>query len=424
MKLLYVARLFSGLETSLRERCWQPSGVPTIFKMIEVLSRRAAPLRLLFGRKSGHGSWAPSRDLELKVAGLPAECRVLAGAEYFPAPLGPLRRWLGEFRQIIVTLLEVRRFKPDLIYVDHGNVWVAGILARWSRAPVVFRVMGVYPAMRDALKERRLATAILRWCYRAPYAAVICTQDGSGIEPWLDAALDPAVPRHALVNGVDLNATTDGSGATVFSPPPGRVVAGFLGKLEYTKGADEFIAGFLKAWRENSALHALVIGAGSRASAMREAVVAAGAGDHATFIQHMPHAQVLQTLRAVDIYVSLNRFGNLSTANLEAMRVGLCMVFPRSQPATGVDVVTDRLLPPETVVRIASSDDIDGLAEALLWLSWDTAQRRARAKATQEAAAQFIGDWPQRIDAELSILAGLLPGHRMSEETTCRTTMP
>lgn len=416
MKLLYVARLFSGLETSLRERRWQPSGVPTIFKMIEVLSRRAAPLRLLFGRKSGHGSWAPSRDLEMEVAGLPAECRVLAGAEYFPTALGPLRRWLGELRQIVITLLEARRFRPDLIYVDHGNVWVAGILARWCRTPVVFRVMGVYPAMRNALTDRRLAAAILRWCYRAPYAAVICTQDGSGIEPWLDAALDPAVPRHALVNGVDLNAAASG-GTAGFAPPPDRVVVGFLGKLEYTKGSEEFVAGFLKAWHENPALHALIIGAGSCAEAMREAIAAAGACDHATFIQHMPHAQVLQTLPVVDIYVSLNRFGNLSTANLEAMRVGLCMVFPQSQPATGVDMVTDRLLPPDTVVRIASSDDVDGLAAALLRLSHDTAERKARAEATRKATAQFIGDWPQRIDAELSILAGLLPGHRMSEET-------
>lgn len=417
MKLLYVARLFSGLETSLREQRWQPSGVPTIFKMIEAFSRRATPLRLLFGRKSGHGSWAPSRDMDLQVAGLSAECRVLAGAEYFPAALGPLRRWLGELRQIGITLLEVWRFRPHLIYVDHGNVWVAGILARWCRVPVVFRVMGVYPAMREALTAGRPAAAILRWCYRAPYAAVICTQDGSGIEPWLEAALDPAVPRHALVNGVDLKAATGGSGAAGFAPPAGRVVAGFLGKLEYTKGSDEFVAGFLKAWQRNPDLHALIVGAGSRATAMREAIAAAGASDHATFIQHMPHAQVLQTLHAVDIYVSLNRFGNLSTANLEAMRVGLCMIFPQSQLATGVDEVTDRLLPPETVVRIASSDDIDGLATALLRLSRDAAERKARAEATQKAAAQFVGDWPQRIDAELSILADLLPGHRMDEET-------
>jgi glycosyltransferase involved in cell wall biosynthesis len=417
MKVLYVARLFSGLETSLRERRWQPSGVPTIFKMIEALSRQATPLRLLFGRKSGHGAWAPTHDMEYEVAGLAAQCRVLAGAEYFPVVFGSLRRWLAELRQIAITLLEVWLFRPDLIYIDHGNVWAAGILARCCSTPVVFRVMGVYPAMRDALTDQRFTAAILRWCYRGPYAAVICTQDGSGIEPWLDAALNPAVSRHALVNGVDLKSMADEAGDPGFSRPAGRVVIGFLGKLEYTKGSDEFVAGFLAAWTSNRQLHALIIGAGSRSAAMRQAIAAAGASDHATFIEHLPHRQVLQTLRMVDIYVSLNRFGNLSTANLEAMCLGLCMIFPQSRPDSGVDVVTDRLLPPETVVRIRSSEDVNGLTEALLRLSRDAGERRACAEATRLAAAAFIGDWSQRIDAELSILAGLLPDHGAGKET-------
>ena len=39
MRVLYVARLFSGLETSLLRGEWAPTGVPTIYKFIERLDR-------------------------------------------------------------------------------------------------------------------------------------------------------------------------------------------------------------------------------------------------------------------------------------------------------------------------------------------------------------------------------------------------
>ena len=39
MKVMYVARLFSGLEASLLKRRWEPAGVPTVYKLIRELAR-------------------------------------------------------------------------------------------------------------------------------------------------------------------------------------------------------------------------------------------------------------------------------------------------------------------------------------------------------------------------------------------------
>ena len=38
-KVLYVARLFSGLEVSLSSRDWNPTGVPTIYKVINEIDK-------------------------------------------------------------------------------------------------------------------------------------------------------------------------------------------------------------------------------------------------------------------------------------------------------------------------------------------------------------------------------------------------
>jgi hypothetical protein len=47
------------------------------------------------------------------------------------------------------------------------------------------------------------------------------------------------------------------------------------------------------------------------------------------------------------IYVSLNKLGNLSNANLESFMAGLCVVIPEADPTEGVDVATDALFPGE-----------------------------------------------------------------------------
>ena len=40
MKILYSTRLFSGLESSFINKKWNPTGVPTIYKLIEELDKK------------------------------------------------------------------------------------------------------------------------------------------------------------------------------------------------------------------------------------------------------------------------------------------------------------------------------------------------------------------------------------------------
>ena len=67
------------------------------------------------------------------------------------------------------------------------EIWSAGLLARFTKVPVVFRVMGVYATMHDTIntKNPSLIQKLLKWLYNSPFELVICTQDGSGVENWL-----------------------------------------------------------------------------------------------------------------------------------------------------------------------------------------------------------------------------------------------
>ena len=48
MKLLYISNLFTGLESSIINNEWKPSGVPTVYKFLEKLSNKFNKSEVIF----------------------------------------------------------------------------------------------------------------------------------------------------------------------------------------------------------------------------------------------------------------------------------------------------------------------------------------------------------------------------------------
>jgi glycosyltransferase involved in cell wall biosynthesis len=409
LRILYSVRLFSGLDHPVQVGRWEPTGVPTIFKVMEALDQGPHALHFVLSAPDGTSPWIKGEDVTLTLEGLRTPIDVLAGQAAIPRLFGRLRSALRDLRQAWAVVRMARREKPDVIYLDHANVWAAGVLGRMMPGKVLFRVMGVYPVMRRALDAPSLKLRALRWCYRAPFGLVVCSQDGSGVEGWLDRALRPEVPRVRVINGVDPLPEASGSVHPALEAlPQDKTVVLSVGKLEKAKGADCFVEAFLKAWAQDpTQLHALVVGTGSLDQALQQRVAEAGASEAVTFIPRLPFAQVAEARRRSDIYVSLNRLGNLSNANLEAMLLGQCMVFPQAQPESGIDVATDGLIPADAVARIPHAGDTDALAAVLLALHRDPAERQRMGAAIRQAAEGFLGSWERRIGWELSLIERL-----------------
>jgi glycosyltransferase involved in cell wall biosynthesis len=423
MKILYCVRLFSGLQKSVEDESWRPTGVPTIYRMMERLARDRHDASIMLTCKDGNVTWRGTRNTAVTLTGLGAPVNVLAGVRrwtWLPRRVrGPVR----EFAHALAVRRTYRRERPDIVYLDHANIFVAGFLALTTRARIVLRIMGVYPVMRDALTGTSLRCRLLRWCYRRRYALVVCTQDGSGVERWLEDALHVDVPRIALLNGIDQDKAAADTG--VEDMPDDATVVMFLGKLEPEKGALAFIDAFMEARRRATGrLFALIVGTGSDAAAIRHRIETDDASASVRMLDRLPHAAVLALLERVDIYVSLNRLGNLSNANLEALAAGCCMVFPAVQPDLGIDVATDRLIPANAALRISCADDTAGLADSIVALAGDPARRARMGAAAKQAGATMLTDWDTRIDAEIALLTGLAEGgdgadlvrHRLKQE--------
>ncbi len=405
MRLLYVVRLFSGLEEGLREGVWRPRGVPTIYRMIEALDRSDHDVRFVFTCKDVDSGWRDGAHRSFGVEGLDRPVTVLAGGNSLPSWLGRARGYLRELRQAWPIWRLHREFAPDVMYFDRVNVYQAALAARFTRTPVVWRVMGVPPAMHAVLEARDPVARITRWAYRAPFAKVICSRDGSGGEQWMARALAPATPRVMMLNGADVDSGDRLDPAIEAAMPANRTKVLFVARLVENKGCMAFIEGFLDALsQEPDGLHAVVAGDGPYREPMHAKTVARGALDRVSFLGQLPHNQIEALHRHCDIYVSLNPMGNLTNANLEAMKAGACIIIPASQPGHGIDTDADDLMPESAVIRVASSHDAKGLTAALIALHRDPAERARRGAAVAAAARRLIPSWNERIDSEIALL--------------------
>ena len=409
MKILYATRLFSGLESSFISGVWDPTGVPTIYKVIEELDRNYET-RFIFSAKDSRDGylsrWNNKKDFMTTISGLNQSIYILSGINFFPTWVArKIAVALRDIRQALIIIISTIKFKPDIIYCDHANIIVAAFLARYQKhTPVVFRAMGIYPFMRKSLTSKNIIHRIYRWSYRSPFSLVICTQDGSGVELWLDQALCTGVESKVLLNGInDTNFPNIPLDVRLNLLPENKIIILFVGKLERYKGCYEFVESIILLIKmEFDKVHALVVGTGSEKYSLNKLVVGSHCKTNFTFIDRLPHEQIIVAHQRSDIYVSMNHLGNLSNANLEAIQSNDCMVIPEPQIDTGIDVITSQLL--DGVVVKVPINSPDKLSEVLSELIGSVDKRDTMSRAINIRKKKFLWSWKERIKIETELL--------------------
>lgn len=264
--------------------------------------------------------------------------------------------------------------------------------------------MGVYPAMRSVAHGKGIKNKFLRWCYASPFSLVICTQDGSGVEPWIRRSINPQTPVKIMINGVSANDLEFNQRHIYdkYSIPNKKFIILFLGKLEEIKGIYDFIDGFNAANNAlKNTLHAVIIGSGEEYKNVMHEIK----HNHSiTLISRVPHNEILQFHDISDIYVSTNRLANLTNANLESMYFGNCMIIPSSQKDTYVDIETDKLLSENAVYRIQYPPSGQQVSDAIVFLYNHPELREELSNNVRDESNMFISSWESRIKKELKLI--------------------
>jgi glycosyltransferase involved in cell wall biosynthesis len=287
MKVLIVARLFTGLAESVRDGSWAPRGVPAIYKLIEHLhADPSVELKTVLTVKDDLGAWSrEDRRVTFREVGetLVFGSRGLSGL-------------LREMAHMFQVLLLVVRWRPDVCYVTNANFIPASLVARFRLAPVVMRFLGLHPEQkRIARGESRLQG----WFYRAPFARAVCSLDGSGGKAYLPDLLSAKVPITVLLNGVD-RAPVDRERTAELRRVHGlgdRPVVLFVGRLESNKGILEFVAACRTVLdRTPGAMDVVVAGDGAL---LQEAEASAGSAG-IRFLGAVDHGDVSALLSLAD----------------------------------------------------------------------------------------------------------------------------
>ncbi|MEK9652309.1 MAG: glycosyltransferase [Betaproteobacteria bacterium] len=390
---------------------WAPTGVPTIYNLINFFDRSPDySLELLVISKSEDPNAGFAKLFKrIKLEGLQSEVRFVGFQGLLNIRFG---KALREVLHLVVVSLRIAIFRPNVVYIDHANLIAAAFIARYLPIPVIFRLMGVYPAMRDVLDDHRRVGRFLKWCYQSPFTLVICTQDGSGVERWLERAISPDVVVHRLVNGADYrkaNLAQLELMKSFYKIPEDKIKILFVGKLEKIKGIFEFLEGFRLA-SENCEyrLHAIIIGYGDQFAAVNDYIERHDLQQYITLIDRLPHKDIYCFHEISDIYVSTNRLANLTNANLEAIASGQCIIIPKSQKETGVDLITDKLLSENSVFRIDFPPTGPKLCKALCYLICNPAKRLSLSKNVKSESSEFIDSWGVRVEREINLIESIL----------------
>lgn len=402
---MMVVRLANGFVSSIANGAWEPSGSPAIAKLIQRLDAGPEELRLVLTRALAAGD-------DPVVAELRASRKPLSGLQTQPTVLveGPRIYsgpgfWLREILHGLSVWLAARRFRPDIIYVDRSNVLSGALLTRFGNTPVVLRLLGVPPELRKILEGKQLARRAFRWAYASPFAQVISTLEGSRVVDFMSAALDDAVPRSVMLNGVDQPRGELGQHDVAAAIPKDRVVVMFLGRIEALKGAELFVDALLAMTPDKARLiHGLIVGDGALLDDLNARVAAAGASERVTFTGPLPHDQVARLLDRCDIYVSLNRQGHLSNATLEAMTHAVPTVIQEIADSGGGMDEFASLVPRQAFRAISPGAGANELANVLTGLAKSQRERASMAKALKIFAKKNLTSWDERIDREVALL--------------------
>ena len=205
MKILFVLRLYSGLEKSIKYNSWSPTGIPTIYKLLEKIDKKHDVKIVLIHKipqEHQYSNYNKKQDINVIFDEFKYPVTVLRSVG---KKTNKFLRVANELMHFTKILCEIYKNKPNLIYFDHSNIWSAGIISRIYKVPIVVRLLGIYPYIKKlAGVKLSINQRILKWCFKAPFSLLINTNDGSGKSKDVKNLLNYKTKYKLLLNGANV----------------------------------------------------------------------------------------------------------------------------------------------------------------------------------------------------------------------------
>ncbi|HEX6386648.1 MAG TPA: glycosyltransferase [Anaerolineae bacterium] len=286
------------------------------------------------------------------------------GCDVFVTFMDTDPRW----RSIQSTVEIVRHQHIDLLHAHMPKAHVlAGLTGRLTQTPVVATIHGMEITAEELGISRTTGTHLVVVCHEARNQALAL-----GVPP----------ERITLIhNGVDLEKYKPGSGDNAFRSnlniPPGAPLVGFVGRLAWEKGPDQFIHAAKVVHNQRPDVHFVLVGQGHMEDELSDMI-------EDMDLDHCVHLAGLRTdtwnvYPALDILVQTSRIEGMPLVLLEAMASGCPVV------AMGVGGILE-LVEVGTTGLLSAPGDWEGIGDAVLSLLEHPAQIKQMGQAARQRA--------------------------------------
>jgi len=295
--------------------------------------------------------------------------------------------------------------EDKVFYFDRSDIVPAAFVKLFLRVPVVIRILGVY------IDQKRLVTSSMTKlinplkfaAYKTRFNLAVCTQDGSGVEYYVDKLLNSKTPKIILLNGV-AKQTTQHNKITF-----DKTTLLFVGKLSKEKGILELIEGVKKLRDRGYEFILEIVGKGNLIAEIKRRCNEIELNEYVKMAGSVSQKYIQKFYANADIYISLNQMGNLSNTVLEAMSAGKCIVMLAKDDQTHTDIYTEKVISEGTVIRIDPFRIVDELTEKLSALLENKEEIERYSKRMCQFAETFLWSWDERINYEIELLKKMIP---------------
>jgi glycosyltransferase involved in cell wall biosynthesis len=402
MHMFLITRMFSGLFESIEQKIWAPTGIPTVTKLVEKLSRKNGLTWVISCKTKKESAIVNHQFRRIKLNNVDIHIIPLRQT----TKNDRINLLLNNIRTIMYCLKLARSCENAMFYFDRMHIIAAAAIKKMAKAYVVVRILGLYPDQKSLVLDARSKIKKLPtlWAYRVKYDFAICTQDGSGSEFYLDRLLHKKTPKTHLINGSNPTETCWGK------QPNEPLSFLYVGKLEKEKGIMELIDAVTELRKKYQNFKLRVIGKGILKRQIENIVKTRQLSEFVEFVGSVSHSEIHQYYATSDVYISANKLGNLSNTVLEAMSAGKCIVMLGKDSLTHTDESTERLIPHDVVLRVGRSDIVGNLVSVLGGLCGNPEQIKKYSDKMVEFSKEFLWSWNERIDHEINLLDRITGG--------------
>ncbi|MDA3904506.1 MAG: glycosyltransferase family 4 protein [Bacteroidales bacterium] len=390
MKIVFILSYYSSFKSSLDRSEWNPEGMPAVSKLFETLVRSNIDFTVFFIDRNSRLNKIYAKSIQ----GFKNKFFIIS-KKHFPKPV----RYIYEYQlwQEVNNAI-VYNSKETLIYCDRANIVVGSLFAYLTKIPVVLRLHGVTTLHFDSSKLKwKLFNFIKYVSFKAPFAKVICSKDGTPGELFIDKYFRKDIGISWL-NGVVPNLIDHKKCLEMKT----RTVL-FVSRLDSTKGVNDFLSLAEQLLSKCENIKIVMIGDGPLRDLVLNFCAKTIHPSRFHYLGSIPHETVNQHYLSASFFISFNDLGNLSNTMLEAITNGVIPITLRPCNQTMRDISTYNLL--KEVAFFVDRDNRVIEAESIICNIIDDAKTRNRLclKLMNFSKTNFVS-WDRRIADEVELI--------------------